>query len=101
MSAVEMDAAEAYRQIPRWARMELGIREQKADKSHLWFKVGMQHSTSWVEITLNGMDLYEVSMFKLRAGKRTELGHLADMYNDQLASELVALWCKICQEKGW
>lgn len=82
-------------------RWEMGTRNFQAGRMFVRFQVGMGSSTCWVEITRNSWDLFDVSIFKARAGRRTEVGSLSDIAGDQLAQALLGEWCEACSRKGW
>ena len=94
----------------RSAKFELGIRNATfgSDKNKtLTFTIGMQKSTSKVDVTLNALDLYDVNIYQERkirnsfTTKKTSLGSLSNVGGEFLAQCLVREWCKICGQKGW
>lgn len=85
----------------RHLRFEMGIRNIKHSTSSIYFQIGMYASTSWVEIALTPLDLFNVSIFKLRSGKRTTMVELTELNNENLAAALLDAWCALCSKKGW
>lgn len=91
------------------ARMELGLRDwaysEGQDRSFLRFKLGMAHSTCMAEITVNGADLYDIVVFKVKHKDLmpvvTEQFRLTNLYGDKVASALTAAWIAHCGKKGW
>lgn len=87
------------------ARLELGMRKWRIARSGsgdaLLVQIGMGANSCWVEVTVNGLDLYDVTVFKTRGATRTVQFTLHDIYADKLAPALVARWCEHCSQKGW
>ena len=95
--------------LPRWARLELGVRnavlwtsrEVTGGAGVAWTcTIGAFHATADVRIVLNALDLYEVTL-PARRGARAQLAHLCDVHAEDLPRALVEAWCVVCATKGW
>lgn len=84
-------------------RWEMGTRNFRHSEAaaELTFQVGTGPSTTWVSLTVNASDLFDVEFFKARAGKRTTLGRLDDVFGAELAVAMLGEWCAICSRRGW
>lgn len=81
-----MDANTAWMQISIGAKMFVGARQAKDCGDSLQFKV---HSKPhrYIEIKLNGMDLYDVRYFRLKRStyEQIEIKSESDIYCDMLS----------------
>lgn len=73
-----------WSQIPIGIKMACGAREARATENGLFFKVGRQ---GWIEVTLNGRDLYDVASFKTwgRAVDKSAAETASDIFAEDLA----------------
>ena len=79
----------AWKQIPMMTKMACGAREAKVSDGKLVFKVGGK-PMRFVEVALNGLDLYDVTHFRIKRGsyERVELESTEGLYNDMLGEAI-------------
>lgn len=64
-----------------------GAKNLAGDEKSLQFKIGRNSkSVSHVKVELNGLDLYNVTFYSVRAGKVTIKNQVDNIYNDMLQS---------------
>ena len=72
----------------------LGLKDAFAVKNSVSFKIKVQAAANYVKITLNGLDLYDVEIGKLRGMNYSVVKHLSDVYADDLKS-IIEDTCKV------
>lgn len=79
----------AWKQIPVMTKMACGAREAKVSAGKLVFKVGGR-PMRYVEVALNGLDLYDVCHFRLKRGsyERVELESASDVGCESLGETI-------------
>lgn len=80
----------AWRQVPVMTKMACGARSpRRTSDGKLIFKVHSKPQR-WIEVALNGLDLYNVCYFRLKRGslERIELESVDDLYADMLGETI-------------
>jgi len=79
-------------EIDFWARARWGVtggtgrRPIKIENGVKFKTCGIVKWKGWVSITLNGMDTYDISFFRIRAGEIRVDKVVNNVYNDQLVT---------------
>jgi len=70
------------------ARMALGVREPRMDGETLLTRVGRRHH---LRVELSVMDLYNLQIFSVRAGKVSIKAEATDVYGEDLPETLFSM----------
>jgi hypothetical protein len=90
-----------WSQIPIGVKMSLGMRDGEVKDNSLEVRVGPMRPARKVKITLNGSDLYDIELVKMKKGKEGFVSwQREDSYDSLYADQLgeVLLWM---ESKNW
>lgn len=96
MNMNQQIAATILQQLGGHSRLNamLGLKDVFAVENGLSFKIKVHAAANYVKITLNGLDLYDVEIGKLRGMNYNIVKQVSDVYFDDLKS-IIENTCKV------
>jgi hypothetical protein len=76
-----------WQQIPLGVKMSLGVRKPIATSHTLAMNVGASHSRYQVRISLNGHDLYDITLYK----NKKQVWERSDIFAEMLGEVLLRM----------
>lgn len=79
-------AGEIYNQLGRKAFFMMGAKNLAHGENNLQFKISGSGRVSHINIALNGLDLYDVTFYKVRGVNTKVVSKFENYYDDMLKS---------------